>query len=590
MFTKKTKAAPAPPQESTTLEDEVVDAPQRSKPQPSPRAPPETTALVTPRTSEKERIPETPNKVDDDATVGTRGTKKGYAEVKQHALEKLNHSDVKGKGKKRIDEDEYEEVSDVSGSGDDDLEPVEVLLQFIPFYGQGDPGNDSIVRSTLSSLSVEDIDSKDEYGNTLLLLACQYRCEDLVRIMLNKGADPNALNSSGACGLHFACYRESASMSIAKVLLKNGANPDVAETTYGCTPLHYCAGNGDLEFCKLLLSYGAQINTIDYYNYSCVDYAREGQYHDLAEFLQQKLDKFNSQNHARSGGLLSTKSFRQTNSSKVTSSYEDMSEWESHLDPGSGAKYYINMKSGECLWENELKDRITNFQLQQQGSKAGQLSSPNTKPSEREVGKEKEESGTNQTVLIAHATQSMLIAFLTKHDPGRLVEIEKLMDQYKGREKELFNDLRSKYNVAADPQVIAFQSKLDELKGAVSDGSNKTLARPPSMQIMKSLPFDGKVNDLNMIDPLVLQDLAQEARKKLELQFEEEKTSLKKKLDAQLEEDRHNYQKSISEKEGLIVKLQTQLETLQNANVAGEVATILNYHTFIIYVHLLSVF
>jgi ankyrin repeat protein len=112
---------------------------------------------------------------------------------------------------------------------------VEVLLQFIPHYRQGDPANDSLVRSTLSSLSVEDIDSKDEYGNTLLLLACQYKCEDLVRVMLNKGANPNALNLSGACCLHFACYRESASLLIAKALLQNGANPDIAETSLAVT-------------------------------------------------------------------------------------------------------------------------------------------------------------------------------------------------------------------------------------------------------------------------------------------------------------------------------------------------------------------
>lgn len=134
-------------------------------------------------------------------------------------------------------DDKRSAVSDVSGS--EDLEPVEVLQQYIPYYNQGDPANDSIVRSALSGLSVEDIDTKDEYGNTLLLLACQYRCEDLVRIMLNKGADPNAVNSSGACGLHFACYRDSSSYPIAKILLTNGANPDIAETTYGCCPLHY---------------------------------------------------------------------------------------------------------------------------------------------------------------------------------------------------------------------------------------------------------------------------------------------------------------------------------------------------------------
>jgi len=125
---------------------------------------------------------------------------------------------------------------------DDDMSPTNLLLQFIPYYAQGDPSNDSTVRAALSSLAIDEIDSRDDYGNTLLLLACQYRCEDLVRIMLNKGADPNAINSSGACCLHFACYSESASFVIAKNLLQNGANPEVRETSYGCTPLHYCAG------------------------------------------------------------------------------------------------------------------------------------------------------------------------------------------------------------------------------------------------------------------------------------------------------------------------------------------------------------
>ena len=45
--------------------------------------------------------------------------------------------------------------------------------------------------------------------------------------MLGKGADPNAINSSGACCLHFACYRESASYNSARLLLQNGANPEV---------------------------------------------------------------------------------------------------------------------------------------------------------------------------------------------------------------------------------------------------------------------------------------------------------------------------------------------------------------------------
>lgn len=99
-----------------------------------------------------------------------------------------------------------EHFEEEDGDGED-MDPVQVLFQFIPYYGRGDLANDSLVRSTLLSVPIDEIDQRDEYGNTLLLLACQYGCEDLVRIMLNKGADANSVNSAGACGLHFACYK-----------------------------------------------------------------------------------------------------------------------------------------------------------------------------------------------------------------------------------------------------------------------------------------------------------------------------------------------------------------------------------------------
>ena len=143
---------------------------------------------------------------------------------------------------------------------EDDDSPLAILLQFIPYYGQGDPANDSTVRSALSVMSVEEFDSKDSYGNTLLLLACQYHAEDLAKIMLNKGANPSALNSGGSSCLHFVCYKETLSYTVAKALLNNGANPEVQEHSTGTTPLIYAAQTGDINMCKLLLQHDACIN------------------------------------------------------------------------------------------------------------------------------------------------------------------------------------------------------------------------------------------------------------------------------------------------------------------------------------------
>lgn len=448
-------------------------------------------------------------------------------------------------------------TSDVSDS--EDLEPVDVLLQFIPYYGQGDPANDSLVRSTLSSLSVEDIDSKDEYGNTLLLLACQYRCEDLVRIMLNKGANPNALNLSGACCLHFACYRESASYPIAKILLQNGANPDIAETSFGCTPLHYCAGNGDIEFCKLILSYGAQINATDYYNYTCVDYAREAGFDDAASFLQQRLDKFNSQNQLRTG-FGSTKNLKAP-VKPAGSSYEDMNEWESHVDPDSGGKYFINLRTGECLWENELKQRIHNSQQMSGLARTNSMSVMKSSMSVSlgaagsvELG-EKEKAKLAQISLITQATQATLVIFFTKYDPARLPEVELLMQQYKGREEDLAKELQERYKPKEnDLEFTSLLTKSKELKKLYVQGTS-----------------DEIVSDVNRIDPLILQDLVQEARKKFEVQLDEEMNVMKKKFDSQLEEEKATYRQNISEKEGMIVKLQTEIESLRQVQSSKEV-------------------
>jgi hypothetical protein len=446
---------------------------------------------------------------------------------------------------------DLDQLSEVSGS--DDLEPVEVLLQFIPYYGQGDPANDSLVRSTLSGLSVEDIDSKDEYGNTLLLLACQYRCEDLVRIMLNKGANPNAVNLSGACCLHFACYRESASYSIAKVLLQNGANPDIAETSFGCTPLHYCAGNGDVEFCKLVLSYGAQINAVDYYNYTCVDYAREAGFEEVAGFLQQRLERFNSQNQLRSGFGSSKNLKTLVSPAKTTSSYDDMNEWESHVDPDSGGKYFINLRTGECLWEAELKQKIAATQ-----GFAGSAGSTRALPVNESVRAEKEKTRLAQLSLFSQAAQATLVIFFTKYDPSRLPEVNSLMAQYKENEIGLSSYLKEKYGVGdSDPELTAFTDKAKELK-----------------KLYVQNVSDEMISDIGHIDPLVLQELAQDTRKKFESQLEEEITALKRKYELQLEEERASYRHSMSEKEGAIVKLQTELETLSKEKLSKEVLSV----------------
>lgn len=241
---------------------------------------------------------------------------------------------------------------------EESVDDFDILVQFIPYYGQGDPSNDILVRSTLMNLMDDDIEKVDVYGNTLLMLACQYKLPDLVRILLNKGADANAKNHSGAYCIHFPCYKDTQSLQIAKMLLQAGANPEVAEASYGCTPLHYCASGGNVEFCKLLIQFGSFVGTRDFYDYTAVDYAREAGMQEAAAFLQKKLLALTNNGApgliargvSQRGGFVFDNLKAETPTCDVF--IED--EWASSVDPASGARYFVNSKSGECLWEADF--------------------------------------------------------------------------------------------------------------------------------------------------------------------------------------------------------------------------------------------
>ncbi|GAB2764600.1 ankyrin repeat domain-containing protein [Salinimicrobium soli] len=93
-------------------------------------------------------------------------------------------------------------------------------------------------------------------GFTPLGLASFFGFYEGVDFLLKKGADPNlpAQNSFKVAPLHSACAISN--YEIAKLLLKNGAEVNVAQAG-GVTPLHSAAHNGQDRLVQLLLEHGA---------------------------------------------------------------------------------------------------------------------------------------------------------------------------------------------------------------------------------------------------------------------------------------------------------------------------------------------
>ena len=78
------------------------------------------------------------------------------------------------------------------------------------------------------------IDSEDEKGNTLLLVACQNSNKRMVEMLLLRGASVNHQNAQGNSALHFALAFDSEGL-LGEYLIEHGAD-DTLENIEGLTP------------------------------------------------------------------------------------------------------------------------------------------------------------------------------------------------------------------------------------------------------------------------------------------------------------------------------------------------------------------
>ena len=168
-----------------------------------------------------------------------------------------------------------------------DVNLKEELTGFTPLMA-------SLNNIAIAELLIEkgaDIEAKDDDGINALVYASTYNDEEMVKFLLEKGADANTVceienehTDIASTPLMNAAYRGNT--NIINMLLENGANINYT-TDFGMTALIMAASFNQFEAAKILLENNADTSITDEYGRTALDLAKSEDYEDIVALLEQ---------------------------------------------------------------------------------------------------------------------------------------------------------------------------------------------------------------------------------------------------------------------------------------------------------------
>lgn len=125
-------------------------------------------------------------------------------------------------------------------------------------------------------------------GYTPLGLACFFGHLEEARLLLDHGADPNAISTNEMTVMPIHSALAGGHKEIVRLLLERGAEPD-EPTGSDWTPLHYVAESGDLETARALIDAGARSGYTRDDGKTALEVAEENGFTELARALAESV-------------------------------------------------------------------------------------------------------------------------------------------------------------------------------------------------------------------------------------------------------------------------------------------------------------
>ncbi len=160
--------------------------------------------------------------------------------------------------------------------GDAKAQPV------VDIWSAIDEGNLDLVRRLVVNGQL-DVNSRQASGKTLLMESVSGNQPQIAAFLLDHGSAVNAIDSDGYTALHRAALQGS--KQITKLLLANGADPNVATFKGGGTPLMMAAAADHLSISEALLAAGAAVDAKTPQEDTALYFAAFNRYTEITDLL-----------------------------------------------------------------------------------------------------------------------------------------------------------------------------------------------------------------------------------------------------------------------------------------------------------------